>query len=318
MTVEVIDRMPDGCAKRIDELGRRRRGGAVVGIDGSDNAEHALRWASGKADVIGSITPVAAYDVPSHRGIRRARDADLVTYREEAEAQLRDAVAAADPSLREAGRVVQGHPSTALLEASADADLLVVGTRGQSGLTSTLLGSVSAHCASHATIPVAIIPPYCPTDRPLLDLVVGIDGSWYADEALRWAIEHLAPGGRIRAVGAMPIWGVTEGGSRSIEDRLADQVDASIERVLERAVLPDGEDREIIVIPSPRDARVVLREIAEDGADLLVVGRRGLSRISFLVVGSVTAALTHHPTVPTVVIPTIGAGSSQSTNDATE
>ncbi len=312
--------MPEGCAKRIDERGRPRRGGVVVGIDGSDNAEHALRWASGKADILGSVTPVVAYDVPSYRGIRRARDADLVTCREEAETQLRDAVTAADPSLRGAGRLVQGHPSTALLEASADADLLVLGTRGQSGLTSTLLGSVSAHCASHAAIPVAVIPPYCPTDRPLLDLVVGIDGSWYADEALRWAIEHLAPGGRLRAVGAMPIWGVTEGGSRSLEDRLADQVEASIERVLERAILPDDEEREIVVIPSPRDARVVLREIADDGADLLVVGRRGLSRISFLLVGSVTAALIHHPTVPTVVIPTNGAGSTSTTptNDATE
>lgn len=287
----------------------------VVGVDGSDNAEHALRWASAKADTIGPITPVVAYDVPAHRGIRRNRDVDLATSRTEAEAQLRAAIAATEPSLEGHGRVLVGHPATTLLDAAADADLLVLGTRGQSGLASTLLGSVSAHCASHASVPVAVIPPYCPTDRPLLDLIVGIDGSWYADEALRWALEHLAPGGRIRAVGAMPIWGVTEGGSRSLEDRLGDQVEASIERVLERAVIPDGEDREIVVIPSPRDARVVLREIADDGADLLVVGRRGLSRISFLVVGSVAAALIHHPTVPTVVIPTIGSQQRQHTSD---
>jgi nucleotide-binding universal stress UspA family protein len=53
--------------------------------------------------------------------------------------------------------VVQGWPAEVLLDAAEGADLLVVGSRGRGGFTSTLLGSVSQNCAHHATCPLLII-----------------------------------------------------------------------------------------------------------------------------------------------------------------
>lgn len=279
----------------------------IVGIDGSDNSSTALRWAVDKAAVLGSITPVLVTPSPAQDPLRSGNEAEVAAARDSAWSRLREAVASVAPDLVDVAAVVEAHPGRGLLEAAADADLLVVGTRGQGGLTSALLGSVSAHCASTAEIPVIIVPPEVPTDRPLLDVVVGVDGSANADSALRWGIEHLAPGGRLRAVGALPIWGDADDGSGPLEQRLGDRVQAAIDRVLDETPIvqdpsSDAADREIVITIEPRDARVALREAA-DGADLLVIGRRGLSRLTFLVVGSVTAAMTHHPTVPTVVIP---------------
>ncbi len=65
---------------------------------------------------------------------------------------------------REAGveaetSVVQGQAAEALVGAGADADLLVVGSRGHGGFTSLLLGSVSAQCAHHSPCALVIVRP---------------------------------------------------------------------------------------------------------------------------------------------------------------
>jgi nucleotide-binding universal stress UspA family protein len=50
-----------------------------------------------------------------------------------------------------------GSPARTLLDAAADADLLVVGSRGLGGLRRLLVGSVSQQCVHHSTCPVAVV-----------------------------------------------------------------------------------------------------------------------------------------------------------------
>ena len=72
---------------------------------------------------------------------------------------LEEAIAAATspggPPVR--GEITQDSPAKALIDASAGADLLVLGSRGHGGFAGALLGSVSQYCVHHAHCPVLII-----------------------------------------------------------------------------------------------------------------------------------------------------------------
>jgi nucleotide-binding universal stress UspA family protein len=61
------------------------------------------------------------------------------------------------PGLAFEAVTVEGEPGTLLVEESRHAALLVVGSRGHSGVASVLLGSVSGHCVHHAACPVVVI-----------------------------------------------------------------------------------------------------------------------------------------------------------------
>jgi nucleotide-binding universal stress UspA family protein len=86
---------------------------------------------------------------------------DMAEYERLARERL-DAVLDADPALLDGleveRSVVHGAPAAVLIEAAADADELVVGTRGHGGFVGLLLGSVGQQCTHHAPCPVVIVP----------------------------------------------------------------------------------------------------------------------------------------------------------------
>lgn len=80
--------------------------------------------------------------------------------RAEAENEVSRVVKAAldgAPGLVMHTHIVKGHPAPTLVEASHEADLLVVGSKGYGEFAGMLLGSVSEYCVHHARCPVVII-----------------------------------------------------------------------------------------------------------------------------------------------------------------
>jgi nucleotide-binding universal stress UspA family protein len=139
--------------------------GILVGIDGSDNARKALEWAVHEAGVRGTSLTVLAV----HQVARNHWTGDPETYaqdRPETEAVRQAAEDAVQKAVGQVGgpaptsvtvRAVSGVAAHELVAASADADLVVVGSHGGGGFLRKALGSTSSQVASHAQSPVAVI-----------------------------------------------------------------------------------------------------------------------------------------------------------------
>jgi nucleotide-binding universal stress UspA family protein len=136
----------------------------VVGVDGSEHGERALDWAVKEARVRGArLRLVAAWHLPptvySGPGY-----IPTVGTRESLERFASEAADAAAKGARDAGVeadsvVREGQAAEVLVEEAANADMLVVGSRGHGGFAGLLLGSVSAQCAHHALCPLVVVRP---------------------------------------------------------------------------------------------------------------------------------------------------------------
>jgi len=137
----------------------------VAGIDGSPSSLSALRWAVRQASLTGAaVDAVIAWHYPNlgasgSYGMAVAEAGPAYDFKGLAEKTLNEAVSTLDPASQVAVRshVIEGNPVQALLDASAGADLLVVGSRGHGGFAEALLGSVSQHLVQHAPCPVVVI-----------------------------------------------------------------------------------------------------------------------------------------------------------------
>ena len=139
----------------------------VVGVDHSPGAKEALRFAAEEARLRGAtIHAVHAWQYGyigyvGPEGNVPLVGADIEQLRAAAEAALEASVREAlpDTDVEIKLQAIQGTPAGVLVEASAGADLLVVGSRGHGGFVGLLLGSVSQQCAHHAACPVVIVHP---------------------------------------------------------------------------------------------------------------------------------------------------------------
>jgi nucleotide-binding universal stress UspA family protein len=284
----------------------------VVGVDGSDAAAAALRWALRRASRTGgSVEAVTGLSTPVMTGYLEATvgyDPTVLhdTAATAVQTALDDAIAVTGVDVPTSWQVVEGGAARVLIDAARDAALLVVGSRGRGALRGALLGSVSQQVAHHTPCPLVIVPERAldRADDPIRTIVVGVDDSPGARAALHWAAaEAQALGAHLRAVTAWqdPAFVTAPVGAVAAPPLdLSPRAGEVLGGVVAEVRGAGGPEVEEVVLQGPAGPGLLAEA---EQADLLVVGSRGSGGFVGLLLGSVSQQVAAHSPCPVAVIP---------------
>lgn len=289
-------------------------GRIVVGIDGSQPSGNALEWAVARARLGGEqLELVNTYSLTAgvdFYGYQSAATSQPWEWFIEFSHQVLDAAAARvrelAPDLTCTKTSQVGHAATVLAAASEGADAVVVGRRGLGSAASALLGSVSNQLTIQARCPLVVVGGgELPTTGPI---VVGVDGSEFGTNALRYALGEAAV--RETSVRAVAAYDVPYEVLRMVPDpellaRMRANVEVEAAEIINRALdeaqnagpAPVGVDH-VVVEGHAADA---ILDRADD-AQLIVVGTHGKGLIRRILLGSVSRQVLSDADRPVAVI----------------
>lgn len=266
------------------------RGRIVVADDGSDHADRAVRWAAEQASL-------------EHRGLA------VVSVGDKASKLADEAVAAArllHPDLSVTGAALSGDPRQVLIDASTQAYMLVVGSRGRGAVRSMLLGSVSATVSAHAACPVVVCRPATVGDAHA-GVVVGADATLESLPVIEFAYRQAslrdysltvlhsfwdaaaAVAQYHEARGKQAAWPELEDLRASLSESVAGLAEKYPD-VPVTLTLKHGFADEAL---SPRHG----------GWDMIVVGRHPMTSLSRLLTGSIATSVIERAHATVVVVP---------------
>lgn len=271
----------------------------VIGLDPAEPCSASLDWALNEArlrarPVVFQFARGVALPAQSEMALETIMPESLAqTIIERATAYAQNS----QPSVHVQSRVSSGSAASVLVDASNDAEVVVVGRQGYGRIAGAVLGSTSAQVAAHAHSPVVVVDTSV-APRAGDRVVVGVDGS----PANRAAIQYGFEAAHLRGVALVAVyaWRLNVPEQVTLPWISKDahrQLVAEQERVLHEALagwaqtLPDVPVRYVVSRQLPVD-----RLMAEArSAGLLVVGSRGRGGFTGLLLGSVSQGVLHRP-----------------------
>ncbi len=283
--------------------------GILVAVDGSEESDAAIIWATREAAVhrvpltlLHAVAPIVV-GWPVGQLYKEMPDwqkdiADsVITYARKT--ALEGVDGSEPPEVR--AEIVYANAVSTLIEASKQAQLVVVGSQGIGALGRLLLGSVSSALVQHAHCPVAVIrsgEDAVPDAEGVV--LVGIDGSPASEAATALAFDEASRRGvdlvALHAwsdVGVFPVLGM------DWQDRESQGEEVLAERLAGwQEQYPDVHVQRSLVCDTP--AKWLLE--ASERAQLVVVGSRGRGGFPGMLLGSVSSAVVHSAKVPVIVV----------------
>ncbi len=270
----------------------------LVGLDVPPIRSDPLEWAAEYCQLKGDeLVGVVAYRPSQSELPPDWYEEDVTAVRKQAEAAL-DAVAPAVPHRLD---IRDGDPRTVIagLVEEERPTMVVVGEHGHGGFRGLGLGTVAHHLAHHLLVPIVIVPA---PGAPLLGspVVVGLDGSPGDVVTLEWAVRLAqAVRGPVCAVYASDPMAMSYPHPRGAT--IADQLEMAV-RDQVASVAASGVDITLVVdveYPVP----LLARAADEQGASVVVVGRKGAGHMRGLLLGRVPAQLPFEAHRPVAIVP---------------
>ncbi|MDL5199428.1 universal stress protein [Streptomyces sp. ALI-76-A] len=283
----------------------------TAGVDGTEESRAALAWAAREAARRKlALRVVHAWRYQPHEVIEAANPDVQAGWAREAVGEAARTVTERHPELEVSTDVVQGPEAEALVAAAADAEMLVLGSRGHGRVVGFLVGSVGQQVIVEAARPVVLVRA---GDEPAAEaagreIVVGQQGDPQdSADALRFAFETAAArGATVRAVRAWtlpPLFAYSPGSLKLLDE--AGGLEPYEKKALAAALEP-WRDRfpEVPVVEHVEmgSAGQVLLSVAGQ-AQLMVVGRRARRTAVGARIGSVAHGVLHHAGCPVAVVP---------------
>lgn len=264
-------------------------GSVVVAVDGSAGADEALDWAVRQAS--GERRRLVVFTAGSDA-------AEVAT-------SAVERVRRSDPEVRVTRATSGDDPRTALVEISARAHLLVLGSRGRGSVRSLLLGSVGAAVAAQALCPVVICRPG--HGRPGRGVLVGADATRESLPVIEFAFRQASLRGLPLTVvhsfwdAAAAVAQYRRSRGEEVEDPALDDLEAS----LSASVAGFGE--KFPDVPVTLTLRYGLADEAlsrrEESWDLIVVGRHPMTTLLRTLTGSIATTVVERANTAVAVVP---------------
>ncbi len=273
----------------------------IVGIDGSENSQVALRWAARRAETTGDeVVAVLAWSFFDQGRLPPGASMKPEFTDDDARQVLARAVEATGPTGQVRQHTIHDAAAEGITGYARPDDLIVVGARGLGGFKGLLLGSVSQRILELAPCPVAVIR-LDDHDVRSGEIVVGVDGSDVSMRAVRWAAAEASRlGAPVRIVHAWQWPMFAEIAVPEIYEALEKNAD---DLLAEAAAEPSLEGLAVEVeAVNGGAAQSLLRH--DDDARMFVVADRGRGPMKRLVLGSTSRQLAQHATAPVVVVRT--------------